>query len=41
MVYADELVAAGDLFVAAKYRATPGVTPAGERMRLVWEGRFC
>ncbi|MBM4213907.1 MAG: tRNA lysidine(34) synthetase TilS [Gammaproteobacteria bacterium] len=41
LVYADELVAAGDLFLAAKYRAMPGVTPAGERMRLVWEGRFC
>jgi tRNA(Ile)-lysidine synthase len=41
LVYADELVAAGDLLVAAKYRALPGVTLAGERMRLVWEGRFC
>ncbi len=39
--YADEVVAAGDLFVAANYRATPGLTPARERMRLVWEGRFC
>jgi hypothetical protein len=39
--HADEIVAVGDLFVAANYRTMPGLTPASERMRLVWEGRFC
>lgn len=35
-----DIVAVGGLLVAATYRAVPGVTPAAERMRLVWAGRF-
>jgi len=41
IVFAADIVAVGDLFVAASYRTTVGVTLTKERMRLVWEGRFC